>query len=389
MNPWIQAAIRLDHRLYPKPPLVPGILQKTFEFAFNLVGMSLSFAAIRLGPAPIANRFTEQFGRIQAERTPPPPDEAQRSKADEALALFRHAREKMGREPAVLFLKSHPSTTPDEAPLLGDLVIAALRINAAFGRKFKLVQAVDPFALDQLGWVRQGVYAGLILSGHLPLDRMPGAKPFHQGLLFRRAAYTRMVFRLARFLNEGFAVCAALAGGVTHNARLFYVFKEFVLNLYRCGRRRSLSRRQLEDQAIALLERRGSQACVEGRISAEEKEALLALGRSLDAPEDRLRQLIAELEEELALQTPYRMRFFRAVLGRVAAKGKPLLIIPMEHYAPDRRIAVHEPVLVGAYDRRAETLTVIRNSAAPERLRLEPFVKSFVRSSLNPPGISA
>ena len=172
----------------------------------------------------------------------------------------------------------------------------------------------------------------------------------------------------------------AVSGGVPETARLLYTAREWIAAQSRAsplrGRPAEVLRRLREDEGFRRFEaagplgpglRRSARRMLEGWIvsaaaghpwagtvpgpsAAEtghlEPEAREAFAAGLSAlgltPEQR-DAAWADLAEEWPRETPWRRRFFRHLAGRVLARGRPVLFVPVVHrWGPRPGIVVGE-----------------------------------------------
>lgn len=253
-------------------------------------------------------------------------------------------------------MTSHPETTPSQAHLLGDIILAALDLTRKVwpGRKFKLLQAVDGFALDMLPLPMRGFYQGLMSRAHLTMDRIPGRKSPLVGRLLA-SHYSRAFFRILKALKKGRVVCLALSGGVIHNSRLIFAVREFARRIFSevpREKRAGIHRRDFELAVIGKFAKDVQSAAVTGKLSPAEESELAGFLLDKGLPESGMREKIDELKDELKLLCPYRKRFFRALFARLSKDGKPLLILPVSHLSGtgETGVFMKTPWLVSNYD---------------------------------------
>lgn len=379
-------AITLDRKLYGKKPFALSRSQKALQILFNAAGYAIGMVCLRMAPARFANALTAHFTHLKSKRTPPALDAASRVNIEKVSALSRRARDSLKKEPAVFFITSHPETSNEEAYRLGDLIYHTVQTSGqCFPNKYLMVmQAIDPFALDTLpGWLG-GLYAGLVHSGFIAVDRMPGSGTWAQNLFFRKAHVREAIFNILRGLKSGNPVCAAVGGGVIHNTRILYVFREFAQRIY-FESLKSLSKRECEARVEAILHDDDFSAAVQGRLASVQAGKLKELMAEVGVSRESAERLLSEFAEELALGTPYRVRFMHVLIRRICGMGIPLLMVPLMD-RPSGAICVKEPVLISAYDRRKDELrfyTLKEGIAGEEATGLIGFVKKFVREELN------
>lgn len=315
----LSIAAAMDSKLYGKFPRKKSFFSQPDETLWTFFGVLLGLL-IRLAPARWANFATRAMA---SSRTDPMPDDA-------PMPGFPPGRE------TVLIVTSHPETTPQESHLLGEMILQALRISEKIspGSRFKLVQAVDDFALDMLPLPVKGLYQGIMSQAHLAMDRMPGTKtPSVQKLLWD-VHYSRAIFKILKALRNGETVCLALPGGVIHNSRVLYVIREFSRKIYReipdrhkAGERR----REFEISLIRLLSHGQDCAALTGILNPAQDSALSAHLEDRGISKEKIMDLVSGLKEELVLLAPYRARFFRVIIDRLCSRGRTLLILPISH----------------------------------------------------------
>lgn len=380
-------AVELDRELYGKKPFALTPLQKQLQVTFNLFGMMVGLIGLRLAPTQIANGLIARFTLIKSKRPPPEMDAASRENVDKIQRLTHHSENILRRKPAVFFITSHPETSNEEAYRLGDLIFHAVKTSGrCFPKRYlTILQAIDPFALDTLPWWMGGAYAGLVYSGLVAVDRMPGSGSWMQNQLFRRAHFKRAIFNVLRALRRGNPFCAALGGGVIHNGRILYVFREFAQRIFRASPNRPFSKRDCELRVESILAADRCSAAIAGTLSPEQTADLLKLMETSGISRQDSENLLRDLTDELGLQTPYRLRFLRVVIRRVCGRGVPLLLAPLLD-VKSGAICVRRPVLISNYERSNDTVRVIAwqdGEARDTSEGLDAFIKKFVREELN------
>ncbi len=284
-----------------------------------------------------------------------------------ARELARRVEKDAGRAPALLAVVSHPPVLGDLAHLNFQLVRhAVLAARAVRGRpcRPRLVVAIDPFALDTVPLYEEGLYAGVMGRYHLGFDRLAiGRNPISAWLL-RRCAWSRMAHRLLALLAGGGEAGLVLAGGVPSTTRILYAVREWAGRQRRKGRCKARAGQSLarlrQSPAFSAFEASGLATAHEperlaeaylmgaaaglmsdGRMPAaaergsltEEtaraaRDCLEAFGFTPEAADSALK----ELAEEIARETPYRARLFQVLAGRVLARGRPLVFLPIVHH---------------------------------------------------------
>ncbi|MBI4422758.1 MAG: hypothetical protein HY554_03470 [Elusimicrobia bacterium] len=349
------------------------------------------------------------------------PFEPSHPRLAEAEALARELAAG-GAPPALLILFTHPPVTGEWLNLNFELTRHALwamgRLRPSVGRP-NLIVAVDPFALDGFGLLLEGVYAAFMGGAHLGFDRLAS----HRGRLSRwlvgYTAWSRIAHRLARRLRAGGEVGIPLGGGVPTTSRALYSAKEYVWDLRRRrpGRAspaetlRALAAaepdfaafaesgltgpalrrnawRMLEAWCVATVSGAWRpDAAAEAEPSADRaaltpraRRAAEACARAMGYGQAEAAAAADRLDEELRRETPYRLRLFRVIAGRVARR-RPLVIVPLNHGAPpDMGMVWGEPAaLVGA---RGDAFELAYPGGRREALSFDAFARAFVRKNL-------
>jgi hypothetical protein len=338
------------------------------ELPFVLLGKAIA-AAMRALPAETAlAAHGKLFGGLAAPKSYP--FEAGAETLVRALDLAARLERETGKAPALIALVSHPPVLGEMAHMNFELARhALLALRAVRGRacRPRAVVAIDPFALDTLPVWQEGAYAGFMGTYHLGIDRMAvGRQPVTRACL-PRTAWDRMAHRLLRLLADGGEASMVLAGGVPSTTRTLYAAREWVAE----ARRKSLLRERPREalrglRQVPMFEAfestgphgerlRGSAwrlaeayvmstlagvfvDCAEGGLSCAELGRLHGPGRKamneflsafgVEAP--AIPKLLAQLDEELARETPFRRRFFKILAARVA-RSRPVVIIPVTH----------------------------------------------------------
>jgi hypothetical protein len=373
---------KVSGKTFPKTTSV----QNFFQIFFNLFGMFLGLLFVRWMHPAVANRVTAFIAFRKSARKPDPLDLQSQRNVELTKKILDQFKKGSGKKPALLILISHPELSGDQSYLLSHLIYQAVRINDAISpaAKLKLIQAIDSFALEELPWFIQGVYAGLIAVGHVAMDRQPWEKRFFQKWLFKRFHYTQTIFRIIQELKSGVSLCLALGGGLIQNARIFYTAREFAQRVYLNSLRRGETKLQFEQKIVSLLTKDEKCACITGRLSEDEKENLAAFMKQKEVSQTVITKELKEIEEELGLEMPYRMRFFEILFRRICAKGNPLLLISLTH-TPAGKIDFSSSALLAAYNEKNKTIAVLERDD-PERvieLNFIDFVKQYVRSSFH------
>lgn len=352
-------------RLQLALPVKPQSRRLWLEPPFVLLGRAAA-AALELVPADAALRLLDKtYAGLAAPRRYV--YDAAAPELSRARALVSRVEREAGRPAALVALISHPPVMGELAHLNFELVRqASLALRQLRGRpcRPRLVAAVDPFALDTVSLPEEGLYAGFMGNYHLGFDRLALARPRLSRLLLRRAAWDRMALRLLRLLAGGGEAGLVLAGGVPSTTRTLYAAREWTGRLRAqsplrarpaevlARLRRDPAFRRFEAQgphgaalsrsawrlaeawtmaALAAVYGFSGQSCSDsGRVSAEAEGPLRSLAGAFGLDAARTGAALGELKDELARETPYRARFFRALAGRVLRR-RPVVLLPVVH----------------------------------------------------------
>lgn len=320
-----------------------------------------------------------------------------------AKALAKRLEERTGKAPALLAAISHPPVMGDLAHLNIALVNRAVQVlREVRGRpcRPRLVAAVDPFALDTLGIVEEGVYAGFMGSFHLGLDRLALGRGHPGPLMSPQTRWDRMPLRLFRTLAEGREVGMVLSGGIPATGRVLYGAREWARRAVAAGALKAEPARALaclranadfarfEKEAGAVLPLpRGSWRLLEAWLMTSaaglnpgetiESAARAAL-ECLQVPDAARAALLAELAADMARETPARRRLFRLLVGRVARR-RPLMLIPVVHGVDP--LAVTEREAWGVEWAGRGRVRVQRGSGAPEEMTADALAERFTQEN--------
>lgn len=353
-------------------PKKTELARAVLEVPFNLIGVMFC-GLLEAMPADWALTLQDRIYRKLSGRShsfdPATPA------LDRAARLLRTVEAKTGVTPALMAFLSHPPVLGEIAHLNFELVRhASWALRRIRGRacRPRLVAAVDPYALDTVGMPSEGAYAGFMGRYHLGFDRLARSRGFWSSRVVARAAWPRVAARLLARLGRAGDVIMALSGGIPATARILYTVREWVA----AQRRRSPLRgepAQVLRGLSASLEfvrfaqdgphgaglRRNVWRMMEGWVMSAaaglswngrhsfpdkkepgarsgelEPQLRAVLERCLDvleAPGPGREAALREFSEEWVRQTPYRARLFRILAGRVLARGRPLLFLPVVH----------------------------------------------------------
>ncbi|MBI4060802.1 MAG: hypothetical protein HY403_05170 [Elusimicrobia bacterium] len=320
-----------------------------------------------------------------------------------ARALAARLEKESGRSPALLAMLSHPPVMGELSHLNFELMrhaILALREIRGRPCRPRLVVAIDPFALDTIGVLEEGLYAGFMGSFHLGIDRLALGRGHLGPLMSPQARWDRMPLRLFRFLGEGREVGMVQSGGVPSTGRVLYGAREWARRARAAAAFPADPARALAclraDESFARFEKavvahaplpRGPWRMIEawlmtaaaGLMPGEtaESAACAALG-CLRVPERARAALLAELSSDMTRETPSRRRLFRLLVGR-AARRRPLLLIPVVHRAEPLGVSVREAWGVTWAGRGRARVVRAGGSGEPEEMADEELAERFTR----------
>jgi hypothetical protein len=239
-----------------------------------------------------------------------------------------------------LFLTSHPVTVGPLAWLRFELLRQALWIadaleKASPRRSFRshpqCFLAIDPYALDSVPVPVGAMYAGLMHSQYLVWDRQDSTQSWLQkNALLAGTGHNRIAWRLFDALRRH-PMLMVIAGGLPANARLFYAVREWA-NALRDARRK-LSKHEIRYRALEILStpNQGHLPTETGAIPRETEQTLSMFLNELgySAPEQAAQ--LARLAAEFKLDVPTRLRLWNVLQARLARRGTPLLVLPLNH----------------------------------------------------------
>jgi hypothetical protein len=335
--------------LPPKPEL-----QRLFLEPFSRAAGMILAAVMERVPAEWTVAFHNKlFLGLTAGRTYPF-DPASPAIAS-ARALAARLEKDSGLAPAMLAAISHPPVMGELSHLNFELVRhAILALREVRGRpcRPRLVVAIDPFALDTISVLEEGLYAGFMGSFHIGLDRLALGRGHPGPLMSPQTRWDRMPLRLFRSLAEGQEIGMVLSGGVPATGRVLYGVREWAYRARAAGPLHGDPARALAclraDASFARFEKaavlsihlpRGPWRLLEawlmlaaaGLLPDETAESAARSALScLQVPEESRAALLAELASDMTRETPARRRLFRLLVGRVARR-RPLVLIPVIH----------------------------------------------------------
>ncbi|MBI4376993.1 MAG: hypothetical protein HY549_11150 [Elusimicrobia bacterium] len=401
-------------------PSKPGALRAWIEPPLVLLGFLLSLGA-RLLPADWVLAGHEWiFSKLASPHRyafqPASPS------LERAHALSRRL-DRGGSPVAMLAVLSHPPVLGELAHLNFELVrhgMQALRQIRGRPCRPRLVVAIDPFALDTVSLHEEGVYAGFMGLYHIGVDRLALHRNALTRLLLGPTSWERMAGRLLGVLKAGGEVAMVLAGGVPSTARVLYGTREWMM---RCRGQRPVPlgpaevlRRLRADPLFRHFEADGGPKKPASVWRLLEAFAMSAVGGILMPPEahaqpccaqngtltdvarrhldsalkalgygkEQSAKALAELEEELARQTPYRSRLFNALARRAVASHTPLVFLPIVHRlgAGGASIEIRAPWALESCQKGRLSGWIPDGSAEkPWEGSVEGFAQTFVREN--------
>jgi hypothetical protein len=283
-----------------------------------------------------------------------------------ARALAARLEKETGKAPALLALISHPPVLGDLAHMNLELVRhATLALRGTRGRpcRPRMVAAIDAFALDSLAIWEEGLYAGYMGTFHIGVDRLALGTGRLGPRLTPGASWAAMPQRLFSALSRGGEVGLVLAGGVPSTGRVLYASREWIRAARRLSPLRSrpseAAARLAADPSFARFRAAAAgglpmpaatwrlidawlMSAAAGLLPGETAETAAAAALAcLDVPEAERPGLLAELARDMSRETPYRLRLFRLLAGRVARR-RPLILLPVIHRSGPRGIDLRE-----------------------------------------------
>lgn len=356
--------------------LLSTLAEAEAERAPAVLARKSPLAALLLPPCTLAGRLAALGLRaLPAAWAGGLQDRVQRGAAGAAArhfepggALERAGRllaelERGGRRAGLLCLASHPLVDEEGTGLNVELMrqgLLALRLLGGALSRPRMLAALDPFALDTFTTPREGFYAGYMAGAHLGFDRQAGLRRGLDALLMRGSSWTSAAWRLSRSLREGGGVVLMLAGGVPLTARAHYALREALGELrrrrpgarppreaaallgegtdfaaLRAGLRGGMRRSAWRAMESWLLSRQTPAAALEaaarGELPAPAAEAFRRCALALGFEEKAAGRALEDARAEYARETPRRARLFSFLARRVAARGVPLLLLPLRH----------------------------------------------------------
>lgn len=227
---------RSEQKRYLKAGIVPprknALNRRLVEPLLNAFGMFITMLGALLGASRMMGYHDKLMGGLAGKAREP--FDPKLPQLEETRRLMAHVEELCGTHPAVLCLMSHPPVLPESLGLnvemarQGLLALHSLRPMKGHAR---ILLAVDAYALDMLGGLEEGLYAGFMGTYHLGLDRLAQHRYFPSRWFLRKAAWWRLPWRTSRYLAGGQSLAMVLSGGVPVTARVLYASREFLWRL--------------------------------------------------------------------------------------------------------------------------------------------------------------
>jgi hypothetical protein len=171
---------------------------------------------------------------------------------------------------------------------------------------------------------------------------------------------------------------------VVHNTRIVYTMREYAYQVYPLAQKGTYAKQEFALKLIEILTREKECAAVTGTLSETERAGILGLFRQESIPESSIAGLVENLQEELKLETPYRLRLFRIILRYTCGRGIPVLLIPLKH-RPDGSLRLGESRMLTKMDSKTGELAFAEDETLSEKTAdAVGFIRDFIRNSLNP-----
>ncbi len=273
----------------------------------------------------------------------------------ETLHLAEELKRKNGQWPALLVVLSHPETVGPlewlrfevmrQALVVADAFVEARRPGRLFHQHPQCLLAIDPFALDTVSAAVGGFYGAWMNQIYLAYDRQPSTQSWSQRRLFLRGTdFSHIGWKLLRLLKTNVPVLLALGGGLPYNARLLYCAREWVQRLQPKTWRVSKRAAQLELMEILMNHTAGVWPAERGEIPHEAQHEIRAALSRWGLESQGIEAVMEELREEFQLPVPYRARLLRVLQARLAARGKPLILVPVSHRDQPPHVMIRSPL---------------------------------------------
>lgn len=367
-------------------PVKGAAARSLLEPVARLAGVAAS-AIMEVLPADWSVAFHDRlFAGLSAPHRYPFNPEAPELRAARDLAAA--AERRAGRAPALLALISHPPVDGELAHLNFALVgRATVALRAVRGRpcRPRLVTATDPFALDAISILSEGLYAGFMGTFHVGIDRLSLGTGFIGPTLTPWSSWTEMPRRLFRLLRRGGEAGLVLSGGVPQTGRVLYGAREWAAEIWARSPLRGRSAEAARalraapefsrfESAAGLPRPPGARRLVEmwlmcAAAGLVPEQDAVAAGRAalaaLAVPETEHPALLAELAADMARETPRRRRLFRLLAGRVARR-RPLVLVPIMHGVAPPSVTVGE---AWSWEYVADGRLLARRAGAPDDAR--------------------
>jgi len=259
---------------------------------------------------------------------------------------------------------------------LAQTVAAARPGSSLFADHPKCLLAIDPYAVDTVSPAVGAAYAAWMHQIYLAWDRQPSTQSWIQRhALLRGAGFDRIGWRLLRSLRRDIPVLMMLPGGLPHNARILYAAREFAQRVPRAHP--SYPKREAERRLMEIVKdpADGIRPTERGELPPPTVGRILSLFAEWGLDEAAAAAALDVFRQEFARDVPYRERLHRVLAGRLAKRGKPLLIVGVAHRTAEPWVDVSAPWSVC---RSSDGTLEWSGGEAPETLRdATSFAKRF------------
>ncbi len=320
---------------------------------FNVLGHLWAFVMSCM-PTPVRRPFVQWINCKMGDYQPVEnPDLSKR--IEDTVQLAKELKQKTGRWPALLVLTSHPDTEGPHQWLRFELLRQGLQIadamvetqnaRAWYPAHPRCFLAIDPYALDTVSGAVGGFYAAWMHRIYIAWDRQSYTQSWVQRhILLRGSDYSRIAWRLLKYLKADTPVLMALGGGLPYNARLLYAAREFIHTLPVVSWKIPKRQAQIELMEILMKPQGDVWPAERGELP---EASVLAVRRAMQTwglEPGKTEAALQDLKEEFQSSVPYRERLFRVLMNRLVGRGKPLLLITISHSDAAPYVRIGTPV---------------------------------------------
>lgn len=392
----VEQIIETIHQYYADP-LHPNRIRRLrsrwgwrwlVEPLLNGFGRAMGWG-VRAGGLPTVETFHAWVFARLTHRPPQALNPASHRAMTAAAQLARRLHVEGTAQPCLLILTSHPRALDPPGHLLYELYRQAFALNRRLGEVLsarsypRIVLAVDSFALEGVPPITAAVYAGLVHSLHICLDRQPSQQSWWQRVWGLRGgeAWSAGFRLLHRVQQLGGAAALAWGGAEPQNARLLYTAREFI---NRIGRQYHLPPKRRQALLIRTVTLLVGQASDQGNLSAAQQHMFQTLLQEEGIPVSQVVRLADAFSQEFQRATPYRERLMDTVVARLLHRNRTVLLIPVRHQRVDGTVQVAAPSglqeSLGSGIRRfwADPGGTIHTEAIPD---LGTFTREFITQS--------